>query len=589
MSPVFPSPFRLAGIATALALAGCATTTGQAPAGPLKKPELDRIAAQQQGRVPASFAAFLAQVAQDRPALAPLAQRYQRRDALTADEVQQAARLLGLHNRLLNQAAVIDTTARMVALPTFRGSVPPHEDPQMIAFGQLLGRMATDFGLQYRNVDNRVFEVKLPGSGGEEFGILTHADVVPVVASEWVLQDGTRLEPFKLTRVAGPAGDLLYGRGSIDDKGSIATVLYAMKAVKDSGLPLARTIRLMVDTTEETGGEAIRYYQQHTQLPQYNIVLDSRYPAVVAEKGTGALRASFAVAPARPGAPGAATITALAGAASANAIPQTATARLHAADPAALAGKLQAAATAFVQQYTPQGGKFAIEVAPRADGVDLKVTGASAHGSRPEEGVNPLPRLALFLQTAGVPLADNGYAQATRYIADLFGLDYLGNRMGLAYADSFMGPLTASPTLVRENAGKVEVTANVRMPRGNTPEALSAATQAKVRAWGAANGIAVEVAHTQGNWMARDPKGAWLSTLLNIFGDTTGLPAAPVSTAGSTTAKQMPNAINFGPAMPGKKYTAHNANEYKEVADLDADMQMFTEMLLRIGNLPQMQ
>lgn len=585
MSPVLPIPFRLAGVAAVLALAGCATTTGQAPAAALKKPELEQIAAQQQGRVPVSFAAFLAQVAQDRPALAPLAQRYQRREALTPDETLQAARLLGLHNRLLNQAAVIDTTARMVALPTFRGSVPPHEDPQIIAFGQLLGRMAADFGLSYRNVDNRVFEVKLPGSGSEEFGILTHADVVPVVASEWVLEDGTKLDPFKLTRVGG----LLYGRGSIDDKGSIATVLYAMKAVKDSGLPLARTIRLMVDTTEETGGEAIRYYQQGTQLPQYNIVLDSRYPAVVAEKGTGALRASFAVAPARPAAPGAATITALAGAASANAIPQTATARLQVADPAALASRLQAAATAFVQQYTPQGGKFAIAVAPRADGVDLKVTGASAHGSRPEEGVNPLPRLALFLQTAGVPLADNGYAQATRYIADLFGLDYLGNRMGLAYADSFMGPLTASPTLVRENAGKVEVTANVRMPRGNTPEALSAATQAKVRAWGAANGIAVEVAHTQGNWMARDPKGAWLSTLLNIFGDTTGLPAAPVSTAGSTTAKQMPNAINFGPAMPGKKYTAHNANEYKEIADLDADMQMFTEMLLRIGNLPQMQ
>ena len=89
--------------------------------------------------------------------------------------------------------------------------------------------------------------------------------------------------------------------------------------------------------------------------------------------------------------------------------------------------------------------------------------------------------------------------------------------------------------------------------------------------------------------MARDPNGAWLSTLLNIFGDTTGLEARPVPTAGSTTAKLMPNAINFGPAMPGKKYTAHNANEFKEVPDLDADMQMFTEMLVRIGNLRQMQ
>jgi hypothetical protein len=98
--------------------------------------------------------------------------------------------------------------------------------------------------------------------------------VVPVVADEWVLDDGTKLDPFKLTRVGGN----LYGRGSIDDKGSIATVLYAMKAVKESGLPLARTIRLMIETTEETGGDAMKYYRAKTTLPEYNIVLDSKYP-----------------------------------------------------------------------------------------------------------------------------------------------------------------------------------------------------------------------------------------------------------------------------------------------------------------------
>jgi acetylornithine deacetylase/succinyl-diaminopimelate desuccinylase-like protein len=89
--------------------------------------------------------------------------------------------------------------------------------------------------------------------------------------------------------------------------------------------------------------------------------------------------------------------------------------------------------------------------------------------------------------------------------------------------------------------------------------------------------------------MARDPKGAWLATLLDIFGSVTGLEAKPVPTAGSTTAKLLPNAINFGPAMPGKKYTAHNANEYKEISDLEADIQMFTEMVARLGNLKRMQ
>ena len=153
-----------------------------------------------------------------------------------------------------------------------------------------------------------------------------------------------------------------------------------------------------------------------------------------------------------------------------------------------------------------------------------------------------------------------------------------------------MGPLTMSPNLIREKDGKLEVTANVRMPRGSTPEQLTQGRQRPRSTPGPRRTRRrSRSTTTQGDWMARDPKGAWLSTLLNIFGDTTGLEAKPVPTAGSTTAKLMPNAINFGPAMPGKKYTAHNAKEYKEVADLDADMQMFTEMLVRIGNLKTMQ
>ena len=280
----------------------------------------------------------------------------------------------------------------------------------------------------------------------------------------------------------------------------------------------------------------------------------------------------------------------MAGAASASAIPETATARLEGAGPAAIAAQLEAAKAGFVQTYSAQGGVFAIDIAQvGGNAVTVKVTGASAHGSRPEEGVNPLPRLALFLQESGLVLQHNGYSDAVRYMVELFGLDYLGQRLGIAYSDDFMGPLTASPNTIVAKDGQVEVTANVRMPRGNTPEVLTQVTTSKVKAWAATRQLEVQVNHQQGAWMARDPKGAWLSTLLNVFGDTTGLEAKPVSTAGSTTAKLMPNAINFGPAMPGKKYTAHNAKEFKEVPDLDADMQMFTEMLVRIGNLQQMQ
>ncbi|MGJ7525020.1 dipeptidase [Variovorax sp. GB1P17] len=551
----------------------------------LKKPALDQLAAAWQGaKAPVDFNAFLAQAAKANPAVQPAVAAYRSKAPLAGDDLVNIARLLGLYNRLQNQQAVIASIGAMVAIPTVRNvQVPPHESPPIIEFGKLVEKMAGDFGLAFRNVDNRIFEVSLKGKGSEEFGILTHADVVPAVLSEWVLDDGTRLDPFKMARV----GDYLYGRGTIDDKGSIAAVLYAMKAVKDSGLPIDRSVRLMIETTEETGGDAMQYYRTKTQLPAYNIVLDSKYPAVVAEKGSGALKVLF---PAEATDGAATAITAMAGAASANAISQTATATLKGGDLAAVAAKLEATKPAFLQKYEGQGGKFSIDIARGTDSIELKVSGVSAHGSRPEEGVNPLPRLALFLQESGVPLAANHYLKAVKYIDALYGTGYLGEKMGLGYKDDFMGPLTFSPNLIRMGAdGRLEVTVNVRMPRGRTPDELKAQVAEKINGWAVANQVKLEVNYDQGNWMARDPKGAWLSTLLDIYGDTTGLEAKPVPTAGSTTAKLMPNAINFGPAMPGKKYTAHNAKEYKEVPDLDADMQMFTEMLVRIGNLRLMQ
>lgn len=554
-----------------------------AGAATLTKPELDALALSEQSSAASSdLPDFLVAVAKADPLVADSVAAYRRQSPLTGDELVNIGRLLGLYNRLHNQQAAIASIEKMVALPTVRDDrIPQHESPAIVAFGKLVEGMARDFGLRYRNVDHRVFEITLPGTGQDEFGILTHADVVPARAEEWVLDDGTRLDPFKVTRV----GNLLYGRGTIDDKGSVAAALYAMKTVKDSGVPLARTIRLMIETTEETGGDGMKYYRERTRLPAYNIVLDSKYPAVVAEKGSGALKVAF---PALSVDTSRLAIVAMTGAASANAVPQTATATLKGGDLDAAAAALEAKRDAFVRGLAAQGA-FSIDVTRSADSVIVKVTGASAHGSRPEEGVNPLPRLALFLRAAGLDLADNAYAHAVRYLTDLYGTDYLGNPMGVAYKDDFMGPLTMSPNAIGDRNGRVEVAVNVRMPRGKAPDALRGEIADRINAWAGASRIAVEIRHEQGNWMARDPKGAWLATLLNIYGETTGLDARPVPTAGSTTAKLMPNAINFGPAMPGKKYTAHNAKEYKEVPDLDLDMQMFTEMLVRIGNLPAMQ
>ena len=125
--------------------------------GPIKKAEMDRIAAAPAAMAATaasgSFSQFLALSAQMQPELAPAVAAYERKATLQGDDLVNISRLLGLYNRLKNQAAVIDATARMVSIPTVRSDkVPPHEDKHIIAFGALVEGMAKEFGLQYRNV-----------------------------------------------------------------------------------------------------------------------------------------------------------------------------------------------------------------------------------------------------------------------------------------------------------------------------------------------------------------------------------------------------------------------------------------------------
>ena len=144
-----------------------------------------------------------------------------------------------------------------MAIPTFEvEGVPQHENPQFLKIADKIKGLAEAFNLKFRNIDNRVYEITLDGAGDEVVGIHAHADVVPVTPENWVLEDGTRLDPFKVTLI----GDRLYGRGTEDDKNGIVVTLYAMKIIKDEKLPLARNFKLLVDTTEETSGDAIPYY-----------------------------------------------------------------------------------------------------------------------------------------------------------------------------------------------------------------------------------------------------------------------------------------------------------------------------------------
>lgn len=500
---------------------------------------------------------------------------------LTVEQQNEIYRLLGLYARVKYSAAAAETLRELVEIPTYRkDDVAQHDNPEFIKIGETIKRLAESFNLKFRNIDNRVYEVSLDGTGDEVVGIHAHADVVPVTPENWVLEDGTRLDPFKITLI----GDRMYGRGTEDDKNGIVVTLYAMKVIQDEKLPLARHFKLLVDTTEETTGDAIPYYFERNPTPDYNLALDGGYPVVIAEKGYGTVMASFAK---RKAEGKGAEIISMTGGRATNQIPSVSVATLVTDTPAELAASLQKAGSDYAKR---NGGNF--EVVAKVDGKDVKlsVTGVSAHSSEPESGVNPVARMLDFIHSIDgkVALKHNHITDAARYAADNWGLDYLGNKLNVGFSDAFMGPLTTSLTYVGEDDKAFKLAVNLRIPKGKSPETLKAEIADQLAAWSKKTQVAVAFDYSVSEPMYRNPEGEWVKALLAVASENLGLKHEFGTSAGGTSVHDLPNGVQFGLARPEVKYTGHTDGEFKTVEQFQLDLQIVTEMIGRIGQLPKL-
>jgi len=500
---------------------------------------------------------------------------------LSAEQQNEIHRLLGLYARVKYGAAATETLRELVEIPTFQvEGVAQHDNPQFIKIADKIKSLAQAFNLNFRNIDNRVYEISLEGSGEEVVGIHAHADVVPVTPENWVLKDGTKLDPFKITLI----GDRMYGRGTEDDKNGIVVAMYAMKVIKEEKLPLARNFKLLVDTTEETTGDAIPYYFEHNPTPNYNLALDGGYPVVIAEKGYGTVMGNF---PIRKGEGKGAEIISMTGGKATNQIPSASVATLVTDKPAELAASLQKAGADYAKR---NGGNF--EVSAKVDGKDVKltVTGVSAHSSEPESGVNPVARMLDFFHSLDgkVAFKHNHITDAARYAADNWGLDYLGGKLGVGFSDAFMGPLTTSLTFVGMDDKTFKLAVNLRVPKGESPETLKAKIADKIGAWSKKTRVAATFDYSIAEPMYRNPEGEWVKALLAVSTENLGMKHEFGSSAGATSVHELPNGVQFGLARPEVKYTGHTDNEFKTVDQFLLDLQIVTEMMGRIGQLPKL-
>jgi len=153
-----------------------------------------------------------------------------------------------------NKKDIVNLVSKLIEIPTVN---PPGENYEEMAcflekecrgIGLSVKRYITPkivlerFGI--RSGSERINLVADWDIGAKKtFHINSHYDVVPAT-------DKWKTNPFKAT----VKGARIYGRGSEDMKGTIAAVLFALKALKDCGIKPKINIQLSFTPDEETGG-----------------------------------------------------------------------------------------------------------------------------------------------------------------------------------------------------------------------------------------------------------------------------------------------------------------------------------------------
>jgi len=461
---------------------------------------------------------------------------------------------------------VVDTLAKLVSYNTVADKdLPVERNPQHIGFKNFLKGEAARLGLDFADYGQVVVIGLGAPDAAERVGMIAHGDVQPVDPSKW------KKSPFELDRTSEP-GKLL-ARGAEDDKGPIATALYAMKSLKDLQLPLSRRIELYVYMAEESDWEPLAAFVKTHPLPQVNITLDAEYPAVTAEKGYGTVAVTFPKG-AQP-AQGAPVVAQFGGGFFGSQIPEDAQATIANASPALEAQIRQRAAKQTGMRYTFERKGGALEIVAK---------GVSAHSSKPEDGLNAISMLADALAVQAWPDTPSG--ALVNFLNEMVGTGYFGEKFGnIAYRDGFMGPMTFAPTVIRQKADGPELSVNIRRPQGKTAQQLSNEINAALAQWQGAHG-AMQLADVKVQigepWIQQD--APQLPVLMKVFSYFTGVKdPKPVAIGGGTNSRLFPRAVSFGPAMPRTVYTGHSEHEFITLKQLLLNLEMYTAVLAELA------
>ncbi|SCM97943.1 Uncharacterized protein BWINRASL_04538 [Bacillus mycoides] len=392
-------------------------------------------------------------------------------------------------------------------------------------------------GFASKNLEGYAGHLEM-GQGEELVGILCHVDVVPE-------GDGWTTPAYSADIRDGK----IFARGAIDDKGPTMAAYYAMKIVKELGLPLSKRVRMILGTDEESNWKCVDHYFKNEEMPTIGFAPDADFPIINAEKGISDIQV---VQNGSEEKEGAFKLISFESGRRLNMVPDFAEAVITGEDVNAL--------TVAYEEYLQTAKKIGKAIV-EGNTVTLQIKGISAHGSTPEKGENAGLLLANVLTTVSL---DGKGASFASFVTETFTGDTLGEKAGISYKDDISGPLTVNVgrlSYSQENGGNLGL--NVRYPVTTNFEE----TIAKLKEYVGTHGFEVaDYSNSRPHHVDKDH--TLIRTLQRVYEEQTGEKAELLAIGGGTYARSLKAGVAFGPLFPGKEELAHQKDEYIEIEDL---------------------
>lgn len=371
------------------------------------------------------------------------------------------------------------------------------------------------------------------GQGDEVLGILSHVDVVsPGDLSKW------QTPPFKATIKEGN----LYGRGTLDDKGAIIAVLYAMKAVAGLNMPIHKKAQLILGTQEEVVWTDMDTYVKNYPLPDYSFTPDGSFPICNIEKGVMDIELIIPVS------------------------------LSHSKGSKAQLIKVQAGKATNV---VPGECEAVIEDVSGSSEI-IKTSGQAVHSCQPEKGVNALVLMGDKIRESieSGKLEKNNLSDFMTMLGEKF-QSVFGEGLELEssseyYNGEYVHRNTISPTLAFTKEGQLHINFNIRFPYGASEDDIKERFQELAKEF---HGTIGKTNSMPAVYVSKDKP--FLKVFADAYEKVTGIPNEFVLEYGGTYAKAIPNTVSWGPIFPGEDDTCHEENEFISIQGLIDNAKIF--------------